>query len=465
MVMSILLPYDSGQERLAPFPPDVAVHHYDSFMHIERQSRQLQRDLQTLLDAQSTGLAAGLSRPTGDDTTSNGSLTPTPTPTQLGSNPRNTITIPVRQPVQKKIGLRGARRGILKAMHALLSLKEEERRLIDSELKNRRLAVKEVETFVNKQSGLGNAIAEIQTNDGSLRAENLIREARTLETDIRDLESKLLQMKVRHRHVLNEVSQIQNSVDAQLSSYKASLALVQTDVNNYLRSPPIRPLVPPTATPPPFYALNPDRRTLEMAKEQWIMEQNELRSKRRKADLEIEALREGGGVWQKAVSDISSFEKLLQREMRSLQQGSQFRESRDEESNIAKRRTVLDELDDTTSQLETSLQLAEQKSWNLLICCIGAELEAFREAKPLLLESFSAFNKTRDKNHGLSKESVELSQHSPENTSVAACGEIQEPKEPFSPSKEKTATQSPHSLIQSSRSEEDDEPDPAWLLS
>ncbi|OJD25834.1 hypothetical protein ACJ73_02798 [Blastomyces percursus] len=461
--MSALLPYDNGQMRL--IPPEVAVHRYDSFLHIERQSRQLQRDLQTLLDAQSAGLAAGLSGSAGDDTTSNGSLTPTPTPSQFGSSPHNAITIPVRQPAKKKISLRGARRGILKTMHTFLSLKEEERQLIDSELKNRRVAVKEVESFVSKQTGLEKAIAEIRMNEGSLRIENLMKEARALETDIRDLESKLLQMKSRHRYILNEVSQIQNSVDAQLSSYKASLALVQTDVSNYLRALPIPPLAPPSANPPPFYVLHPKCRTLEMAKEQWVVEQGELRSKRRKVDFEIEALREGGGVWQKTVSDISNFEKLLRQKMRSLQQGSQALQPRDGDSSINHGQTILNELDDIASQLETSLQLAEQKNWNLLICCIGAELEAFREARRLLLEAFPALGTVNDQGAGLSKGTTEVSLKSLDNTAAADSGKTKNSKEQSPRSAENTTVQSPHSPVQSSRSEDDDEPDPAWLLS
>ncbi|OAX84603.1 hypothetical protein ACJ72_01030 [Emergomyces africanus] len=350
-------------------------------------------------------------------------------------------------------------------MHTLLSLKEEERRLIDSELKNRRSAVKEVDNFSSKQSGLGKAIAEIQTKEGSLRAENLMREARTLETDIRDLESKLLQMKARHRHILNEVSQIQNSVDAQLSSYKASLALVETEVSRYLRSPPIRPLVPPSGTLPPFYALNPKRRTLEMAKEQWVIEQSELRSKRRKIDIEIEALREGGGVWQKVVSDISSFEKLLRREMQSWQLGSHLLELLNGDSTITHGRTILNELDDTASQLETSLQLAEQKNWNLLICCIGAELEAFQEAKRLLLEAFPMIKDGNISGAGSSNETRELSQSPQEDVSGAASRKNEDSNKLPPPAAENNMAPPTHSPVQSSRSEEDDEPDPAWLLS
>ncbi|PGH14680.1 hypothetical protein AJ79_02846 [Helicocarpus griseus UAMH5409] len=461
--MSALLPYGTGQQLqlLNPVPPDASAHHhYDSFLHIERQSRQLQRDLQTLLDAQSAGLAAGLSgsSASGDDTTSNGSLTPTPTSTQFGSSPRNAITIPVRQPPKKKIGLRGARRGILKTMHNLLSLKEEERQLIDSELKIRREAVKEVDMFVSKQAGLEKAMSEIQTRQGSLRAEDLMREARRLEMDIREAETKLLQMKARHRRILEELSQTQNSVDAQLSSYQNSLALLQTDVRKYLQSPPLQPLVPPSATPPPFYALNPKRRTLEMAKEQWIMEQSELRSKRRRVDLEIEALNEGGGVWQKVVSDISNFERMLQQGMRKQ---SQLLDSHTSSSSISRGQTLLSELEDTTTQLETSLQLAEQRNWNLLICSIGAELEAFREARRLLLETLPTLQDSDSKGISISKG---------KEPGLSPREDISMPSEKMkssivsSPPTTEQAT-APRSPEQSHRSEDDDEPDPAWLLS
>ncbi|EEH46979.1 uncharacterized protein PADG_03077 [Paracoccidioides brasiliensis Pb18] len=458
--MSTLLPYNSSQPRVVPVPPDVSIHCYDSFLHIERQSRQLQRDLQTLLDAQSVGLAAGLSGSTRDESTSSGSLTPTPSPpTRFGSLRSNTVTTPVRQPTKKKIGLRGARCGILKIMHTLLSVKEEERRLIDSELRDRRSAVKEVDTLVSKQRGLEKAISEIQTQQGPLMAESLMREAHTLESKIREMEMKLQYMKARHRHILDEVSQIQNSVDAKLSSYKASLALVQADMNRYLQSPPIQPLVPPSATPPPFYALNPKRRTLEMAKEQWVMEQSELRSKRRNVDFEIEALREGGEVWQRVVSEISNFEQLLRQEMRNLLQETQLLESEDQYSaRVEHGRTVLNELEDTLIQLETSLQLAEQKNWNLLICCIGAELEAFREAKRLLLETFPSPVKV----NGMDQDK-DLDPNSGEDT-TAPSSKIEELSAPSLLTVEKDAVA--QSSEQSSRSEDDDdEPDPSWLLS
>src|SRR5215471_16476124 len=129
--MSALLP--SITRQLMPMPVDASVHFQDPFLYIDRQSRQLQRDFQILLDAQSAGLSAGFSGPTQDDILSNGSSTPTPS---LLSSPRSAVTIPVRQPLKKKIGLRSARRGILKSMNDILSIKEQELRIISSEFRD-----------------------------------------------------------------------------------------------------------------------------------------------------------------------------------------------------------------------------------------------------------------------------------------------------------------------------------------
>ncbi|EEP77875.1 predicted protein [Uncinocarpus reesii 1704] len=303
--------------KLLPVPLSTAVRHSDPFVLIERQSRQLQDDLQLLLDAQSAGLSAGLSN-TANDYRSTGSSTPTPS--HLAS-PRTTMTIPIRQPTRKKISLKGARRGILKSMDELLTLKEEERRIVDVEIGHRRDAVREVDAFISKQKGLESVLTEAQREHESLRIQNLQRESRNLEKHIMDLENQLGEMKARHRQMLNEITHLQNSIDSKLSSYRESLALVHKDVQIYLQSPPIQPLRFTTSDTPTFYTLHPKRRTLEMAKEHWHNEGTLLRQRRRKADHEISALKEGGRTWHKVISTISSFETSMQKKMSQIIRG------------------------------------------------------------------------------------------------------------------------------------------------
>jgi hypothetical protein len=50
----------------------------------------------------------------------------------------------------------------------------------------------------------------------------------------------------------------------------------------------------------------------------------------------------------------------------------------------------LDKMRTAMAGLEERLHIAEEKGWNLLICAIGAELEAFRQAESMLREALRA---------------------------------------------------------------------------
>ncbi|WEW59236.1 hypothetical protein PRK78_004705 [Emydomyces testavorans] len=379
-------------KKLLPVPMFASIHHSDPFILIERQSKQLQNDLQVLLDAQSAGLSAGLPSVSNDSFSNRSS---TPTPAHLTS-PRAPMTIPVRQPPKKEISLRGARRGILKTMDGLLTLKEEERRIIGFELRSRREAVREADMFVTKQRGLESALSDMQGDQETLRVENLKRESRSLEKEILQLETRLSEMKARHGQIFNEITQLQNSIDSKLSSYKESLALVRKDAQNYLATPPIQPLLVNSADKPTFYSLHPKRRTLEMAKEHWQNESMELRKRKRNVDNEISALREGGEVWHKVISTISAFEKSMQEKTSQVSE-----KSRNGAVDTSIPDSIVRDMNDTMRQLESNLQLAEEKNWNLLICSIGAELEAFREGRSVFMEMLGYHDNEHSGNEGL----------------------------------------------------------------
>ncbi|KAL2216724.1 autophagy-related protein Atg28 [Thermoascus aurantiacus ATCC 26904] len=456
--MSTLLS-NADIRHMPPVPVEASIHHHEPLLYIERQARHIQRNLQVLLDAQSDGLLAGLSGHHPDDAFSNGS--PTPTPSTV-SHSRGAPTIPVRQPAKRKIGLRAARKGILKSMHELLNLKEEEKRILAAHLEERRNALKEVDAFVAKQHGLEETIAAIQSDRDSQRSKELKEEARSLEHEIKELEHRLYEMKARHRHVLNEISQVENSVEAKLSSYKASLAIHESKVRKYLENPPLQPL--PSMSKDSFYSLNPKRRTLDMARDHWRAEQSELRKRQRGVDLEIGALQEGSVVWQDVVSEVSGFEKRLREEMRrSVETQSQLLNPSETIGNNIEEdraRAIIKDMDDTIARVEAKLTLAEEKDWKLLVCCIGAELEAFKEAKAMLLDMF---NMSED-NIRPPPESDQLASKHDEHHSNAHNGP-RDVDNPEPPADLLTATaSSPHETATRSE-DEDDEPDPAWLLS
>lgn len=446
-----------ASQHLLPLPIRTSTYNTDPLPHIKRQSKYIEKNLQVLIDAQSDGLLAGLAGQQQGDTPSDSSHTPTPS--DLGS-PRRSSSALSKQPGVKKIGLRAAREGIFKSIHDLLKLREEEREILTFRVTERKDALAEVEEFNSKAAGLEEAISTIHDGDENQRSRSLQEEARNLEVDIHDLETKLLEMKTRHRHIVNEISQVGNSVDAKLSSYKTSLSMLQSDIRKYLRNPPLQPLSSDEAT---FYSLPHKRRTLDMAQEHWSSEQMELRKRQTEVDSEIVALEEGGGVWKDVIAEVSGFEKRLKSEMHQSILQSQSQHLRPDgpsgskgEANRAK--AIIEDLDHTARRVEQQLGIAEEKCWNLLICCISAELEALREAREMLL---NAFNVSEEElwptNNGEPTKENEQVDHDDSQTDPLS---VDNPEPPADLMRDSHVNHG-----DSARSSDgDDEPDPAWLL-
>jgi SMC interacting uncharacterized protein involved in chromosome segregation len=340
-----------------------------------------------------------------------------------------------------------------------LKLREEEREIITSQSDERSNGLQDIENFLSRRNGLEEAITTIHGDDESRHSKQLEEEARNLETDIHELETRLYEMRAKHRHLVNEISHIKNSVDAKLSSYTESLSLLDSDIRKYLRDPPIQPLSrrPGEST---FHALNPKRRTLDMAREHWNTEQVSLRSRQQKVDAEIQALEEGGGVWKQAVYDVTSFEKRLRANMRLYVEITAPTETEassptDYKDGLVK--SILDDLDKTTHRIESHLEVAEDKDWKLLVCCISAELEALREARGMLLSAF-----------GLSMHENDVPLNSPGGIEDQGLDQGQEQLNPHEnddpePPADLLKDADSHHSDTGSRSGEDDEPDPSWL--
>lgn len=453
--MSTLLPI--RDKRLPPIPSTASTYHHDPLLFIERQSKYIQRSLQTLIDAQSEGLLSGLGQASSDDA-SDRSNTPTSSQVNRPFSPTNSSS----KPPSKKVGLRAAREGIFQSIYDLLKLREEEREILSSQSDQRDNALHEIEGFSSRRTSLEEAIAAIHNDRQTRRAKSLQEEARGLETDIHELETRLLEMKARHRHIVREMSNIENSVDAKLSSYNESLSLLQSDIQTYLKEPPVQPLSRKTSESG-FHSLNPKRRTLETAQDHWKHEQEELHKRQRNVDAEIVALEEGGAVWRRAVADISGFEKKLKVSMRRFMQldaqaadGAPIGNSKEEVA-----AGVSQELEQITQSLQSHLERAEEQDWKLLVCCISAELEALYEAKRLLLPAFGislpeepTAESSKQTLVRSSSQHLDETQHAPE-----ALLESDHPDPP--PDLLKDGVD--HHEDSASRSE-DDEPDPSWLL-
>jgi hypothetical protein len=417
-----------------------------------------------------------------NDVFSNGSSTPPASTT--GSRERSVRTIPVRQPPKKKIGLRAARKGILRSMSDLLGLREEEKRLLQRQIQQRQDAIEEVDTFANKKAGLEKTLSDLENDREGNRARKLKGEAKGLEQEIEELELKLADMKARHRHIIQEVSRIENAVDAKLSSYKESLSILDTEVHRYLENPPLQPLHHDVKKSS-FYSLHPKRRTLEMAREHWQTEQTELAKRQESVDMEISALDDGGPVWQSVVKEISDFERRLRDGMQQsimLSKSSMLPSDNEENLKQEQGQQLIEDLEATTRVIEEKLELAEEKDWKLLVCSIGTEVAALREAQNMLKQMFNYTDQEDTENPVTvatgtntarnSSSNIRGSDRQRESTTIAMDNlptiNVSEDDE--------HADEPPADLLRDAISEElkpttfrsedeDDEPDPAWLLS
>lgn len=127
-----------GSSILRPAPFSVSLtHHSDPLLPLNRATKSLQRTIQSLLDAQSEGLLAGISSSNDqDNVSSNGSLTPTPTMSSTTTSCK-LETVPVRQPLAKEISLRAARCGLSRSMYDFAARKHEEERIINQQILQR----------------------------------------------------------------------------------------------------------------------------------------------------------------------------------------------------------------------------------------------------------------------------------------------------------------------------------------
>ncbi|TID22769.1 hypothetical protein E2P81_ATG01901 [Venturia nashicola] len=346
---------------------------------LRRKEKVLHLTLQELLDEQSEGLLAGLGMK-GRDEDEGARNTPSTTRIQRPSSlsPRPT------QRRQRKPALGTTRRAIWKAILECAELKAEEDMLVKEELDENRFILEQLEGWAVKRDGLRKTIEEIEGEDSKTKAKSLKEEAVRLHEEILDLEAKLAQMKMRHRQILEEVDEMDNEGQSKLSSYKASLDLVEKDITYFLKHPPTN-----TRKESPFMALPPKRRTLEMAKEFWETEYTQMERSRKSAKRDRKALEEGAVVWKDVVVEILSFEGCLAKEVGNMNQSMlSGRAPSPAESKLGPAE-ILSRMNSTMKYIEDRLRLAEKKKWRLLEACIGAELEAFKQGKDMLEQTFS----------------------------------------------------------------------------
>ncbi|KAL7906066.1 hypothetical protein GGI35DRAFT_482852 [Trichoderma velutinum] len=391
---------------------EAGAHNTDSIWRgLRRQEKALEQDVQRLLDQQAAALAAGSGNE--NDASSTGSSTPTGTfystkssksrmTSSLYVPPRATRdgnVVPIRQPANDKPpGLKSTRDDLRKLIASMTKLKRDENAHIVDAMVQR-------EDALNYLDGLGTRKSDIQAELHDLEEngdEPLAKELRELGTqhdavseEIRQLEERLAAMRFQCRTLEERMDDIKNKREAGLSGYHGALRDVTNEVKAFVQHPPIQPLDPDLLTHGDevegdpaasggieFMRLIPERRTLDMAKSWWEAEMLVLERCKERIDTDRLALEEGGQVWDKVTQLVSAFEADLRQAMQngtsspsdSSLKGKEKVPTQEEiiSSQVSRMKQVIEDL-------ESYMRLAEEKHWNLLICAIGAELEAFKE--------------------------------------------------------------------------------------
>jgi hypothetical protein len=418
-------------------PPKVP----DELLALQRRARYLEQQLQELLDAQADGLMGGLGAADAipEDLLSNGSTTPTVSSSKSGDRSAENGNHG-HAPGRKKVGLQAARLGISKRIRQLASVKSEELDLLDEDLRKLQITVEKTDAWGQKRMRLEKKIRDIETEDAGAKAQSLQTEASKLEQEIRLKEEELWALKRRHRRVLDDIADTENSVEAKLASYKTSLSLLDREVSSFLVRPPNANHVPMSSSP--FLTLPAKRRTLEMAREYWQDEYTRLAEKCEEVDTDRGALNEGSVMWTDVAKKVADYETSLQSYMQKAGRNGSTDPS-----------GLLEQMDTTIAYLEEKLEVASSRSWNLLVCAIGAELEAFTQGKNMLEEALGSNRKGKEKATESLLDQDGFKTEVPEEMSGSAIRISRSPpKQPVPPKQQYFDS-------------EDDDPDPELMIS
>ncbi|SPO07672.1 related to cellular myosin heavy chain, type a [Cephalotrichum gorgonifer] len=397
---------------------------------LRRREKAIENELQHVLDVQATALAGepGRAPPSPaqdefDGLSDAGSSTPTATfystasskskmmrslnlPTK--STPDGNV-IPVRQPTRsRRPGIRTARRSLLRSMTALADLKAEEDARVSSAVSQRKMALARLRKLAASKQTIRSELRALDKDEEEPLGKELrsLQSQRTSLTDeIKELEERLVGLRNKRRWVDGRIDDVRNRREAGLSGYKGALREVEADIDALVRHPSIRPLdrelwasrhgegsdAESAAETSPggeeFLRLIPERRTLDMARSWWESEIAILEDRRRKVERDREALEAGERLWGEVIDLVSNYEATMVEMMKGVSSTRKGKEKQPTPDDIT--RLLLEQMSTVVSALEEKLKFAEDKEWNLLICAVGAELDAFNEAERVLRQGLS----------------------------------------------------------------------------
>ncbi|KHN95441.1 Autophagy-related protein 28 [Metarhizium album ARSEF 1941] len=389
------------------------------------RKRALETDIQRLLDSQVAGLMSGsqyensslagrdfgVHRDTGSSTptgtfysTTTSSRTSRSLYMPLTSTEEGNI-IPVRQPANNRsLGLRSARNGLRRAILSLVELHEEEIDKIDTAIEERQSALAQLNRLGTRRLGIQAKLTSVDDDPNEplgRQLRELDARYKSVQEEIGTLEEKLMSLRNQRRWLREKMDDAKGKRDAGLSGYRGALRDVDSELALLVRRPAFLPLDPAVFGTDggalcedialsgglDFFCLIPERRTPEMAESWWEAELRILKKQRTQVYNDRQALAKGAVLWEHVVALVSGFEDELRGALNDGIRSTALTSVKGKENAIPERdliQTQLITLNRVLQELEGAMRQAESQSWNLLICAIGAELEAFREGQSVL---------------------------------------------------------------------------------
>lgn len=303
---------------------------------------------------------------------------------------------------QKPRGLRAARRGLTDTIAALTDIKYEEDSHLSAAISERKKALSHIRKLAARQHDISselNVLSDDSEEPLAKELRDLANQHDALDGEIRELEEKLVGMRNRRRWLGRKIDDVRSRREAGLSGYKGALREVSGELNALVRRPRVKPLDLEAlaedlrddqsgATSPinfmtgeDFLELIPERRTVDMAVEWWEGELRILEARSTQVNKERVALEAGSELWLKSIKLVSDFEANLRDLMIGGAKGKTKEGTPPAEEMM---QAQLSHMVDVIQELDNYLREAEENNWNLLICAVGAELEAFQEAESML---------------------------------------------------------------------------------
>ena len=300
----------------------------------------------------------------------------------------------------------------------------------------------------------------------SRKFEELQAEEMILETQITEVENRLWELKAKHKHVSMKRVECENRIESRLSSYREALRVLDKDADErYLRRRPpgLRGLVfgRNGKTREGAWELPRKRRSVGLVKDEVQEEKAQLEKKMEEVDREVEACVLGCDMWKEVVADVEGVEMRLRDEVGKMNKPMTTTTLATRPSGNGSQEgvgkgmvSILHEMDRVVGDLDVRLSEAVNNEWNLLVCCIGAEVEALREGREMLQAALDS---------SLNAEYNMTDQQSSRTSLLVDVDIATVPKEPKIPSFESAASGLSKTTSHETE-DEDDGPGPEFLV-